>query len=574
MNNREFTTCIAFAILLAGFLAYSNSFYNDFVWDDASSILRHQHVQDPSKFLQLFKEDLHAFGRGQGNFYRPLLAASFMLDYALSRPAPGNDPSPFLFHLSNTLWHIAAALLLLAILRRFEAPRAVCTVVPILYVLHPIHTQAVTYISGRGDPMSATFLFAALWFALWEGSAYRRLIGTSVSLLAFVAGVLSKESATIFPVLLLLLASTAPLKNTSQQQEFWLLRLKKRWIPLILAIALAVAYFALRSTLLRFSDSVGSASVPLVHRLLAAMKALAVYVRLAFVPTGLHMERTLDGVPTWSAALGVLILLLLLAGFFIAAKQRQHRIVAAFGWFLISWFPISGIIPLNAQIAEHWMYVPIAGLLWALAEVVWLALEKRPFWLIQTVTACVLVVALVFLALTARRNLAWRDNETLFRDTLVKNPRSARVHFNLAVTYEDLLKNLPGARRHYEKVLELYEEKKTTGELPKDNFFVEELESHLSLGRIFLQQNEFERAGRHFMTLLRLVPNNENRVYIAEAAVGMGNVYLDMGDNENAQKFFEQAAKMNTATGSPDSPPETNAPRTENTSNNPAGVSP
>ena len=67
-------------VLVAGVLAYGNSFLGEFVWDDASSILLHEHVRDPAKFGQLFREDQHPFGRGQGNFYRPLLASSFMVD--------------------------------------------------------------------------------------------------------------------------------------------------------------------------------------------------------------------------------------------------------------------------------------------------------------------------------------------------------------------------------------------------------------------------------------------------------------------------------------------------------------
>ena len=72
----------AATLVLLGCIASANSFTGEFVWDDASSILLHKHVQDPARLGQLFREDLHAFGRGQGNFYRPMLAVSFMADYA------------------------------------------------------------------------------------------------------------------------------------------------------------------------------------------------------------------------------------------------------------------------------------------------------------------------------------------------------------------------------------------------------------------------------------------------------------------------------------------------------------
>ena len=78
---------VAVAIWLAvlAFVAYGNTLPGEFVWDDASSILLHQHVKDPGKVFALFTEDQHAFAGGQGNFYRPLLSVTFMADYALAR---------------------------------------------------------------------------------------------------------------------------------------------------------------------------------------------------------------------------------------------------------------------------------------------------------------------------------------------------------------------------------------------------------------------------------------------------------------------------------------------------------
>lgn len=568
MNDRQFNLCVGVAVILTGMLAYSNSLSNDFVWDDASSVLLHRHVQDPSKFFQLFREDLHAFGRGQGNFYRPLLAASFMLDYALSRPAAGSQPSPILFHLTNTVWHIAAALLLAALLRRFRVPKPVLFTVPLFYVAHPIQTQAVTYISGRGDPMAAAFLFAALWFSLWEGSAGRRFAGLVLGLLCFVAAVLSKESAVIYPFLLLVLVLTAPSgKSAEPGTEETGSRAWGRLIPLGAGFVAAAVYGVLRATVLRFADESTPSTAGLLQRVVDAMKALSVYIRLIVAPTDLHMERTLDGVPAWAAFGGIVILVIFVCGVFLGIRFGNRRMAAGLAWFLVTWFPISGIIPLNAQIAEHWMYVPLAGLLWALAETVWMVLEKRGVLLQRVAGVTAFVVLLLCLYGTASRNLTWRDNETLFRDTLAKNPKSIRVHFNLAVTYEDILKNIPGARRHYEKVLSLYRDKKAAEGVSEDVFWPDELEAHLSLGRIYAEQGNLDRAANHFETVLRVQPNDQNRAYLAEASLGMGKCLLGIGDTENAKKLFEQAAKLNPqlaaqqeAIGAPGEPADSNSP--------------
>ncbi|MDK1022204.1 MAG: hypothetical protein QGD90_11275, partial [Candidatus Hydrogenedentes bacterium] len=70
VTAREFASIVALAVALLGFFAYINTFDGEFVWDDASSILRHQHVRSPAKIGHLFTEDQHAFAEGQGNFYR------------------------------------------------------------------------------------------------------------------------------------------------------------------------------------------------------------------------------------------------------------------------------------------------------------------------------------------------------------------------------------------------------------------------------------------------------------------------------------------------------------------------
>lgn len=546
IRESRFRTFVAVSVVVAGFLGYLNTFTNEFVWDDASSILLHKHVQAPGQFFDLFREDQHAFGRGQGNFYRPLVAASFMVDFALSRAGPGLERpgkrvpavSPFLFHLTNTAWHVAAALLVFALLRRVDAPRCIQGAVPFIFVLHPLHTEAVAYISGRADPMAATFMLASLWFALWEDSFGKRCAGAVLAPLCFAAALLCKESAAIFPGLLLLLTAAAPVRagyGAARTTYF------TRLIPFAVSVLVLFVYAYLRLTKLAFGPESGPPAVALGQRLVEAGQAFALYLRLLFVPTGLHMERTLEGVPTWvslaGAGLLVLCLMLMAAG----VRRKEHRLVIAMGWFLITWFPISGIAPLNAPMAEHWMYLPMIGLFWALAE--WLHPKlTRPI-LQRAAVAGVFLVCVVFLGLTVARNRDWRDNETLFLATLEKNPRSARVHYNLAVTYEDLLGNLPDARRHYEEALVLYGEQRGRAAHVSGAALLSEpeLEAHLSLGNINLEQHLYEEAIDHY-TIVQAAPADTRLGALrATAAFGIGKCLLATGDSQGASQYFDQA---------------------------------
>ena len=273
-------------------------------------------------------------------------------------------------------------------------------------------------------------------------------------------------------------------------------------------------------------------------------QAFALYLRLLLVPTGLHMERTLADVPGWVAALGGLALAGCLALIGVALKCRQHRLALGISWFLVTWFPISGVFPLNAPMAEHWMYVPMAGFFWALAELTWLAMGRGKGRRVAVAAAYALLVW--FVALTVARNRDWQDGESLFRATLAQNPRSIRVQYNLAVTYEDILGNDGGAQRHYEEVLRLRQAGKQASSDPNQAavFYDDELESHLSLGRILLRQSKYDAAVAHFTTLLSLEPSEHTRYLRAEAAVGLGDCFLGTGRPEQAAQWYRQGVSL------------------------------
>lgn len=538
------------AIVLAGIVAYANAVPGEFVWDDVSSVILHEHVQDPTQLLQLFREDFHAFGRGEGNFYRPLLAVSFMVDYALSRPLPGMEPSPVLFHITNMAWHVLAAVLLCSLLLRLRAPLFVAAGTALIYVVHPIHTEAVAYISGRGDPMAAALMFAALRCALWEGTLRARVAGTVMSGTFFTMAVLSKESAAIYPVLLavvLLLATTTP------EGRPWTAVLRGRLLPFVVAAALVVAYGLVRSFVLSLETESQPLQSSFMGRLWDALAALALYFRIVLCPVGLHMERTLTGTPTWVAWVGLVILAAWILTIAIGLRTRRTRLALGGLWFLVTWIPISGIFPLNAPMAEHWLYVPLAGILLVfmelLAEPVRRADAPRPG-IAAVCTGLLYAVVLLLTALTVDRNLDWRDNETLFRSTLAYNPDSTRVHYNLGVTYEVLKGNPAGARRHFNRVIELYQAQKEREGAPQQ-FWDQEMEAHLSLGNLYLADRQIELAARHFQTLLTIAPDDHTKRVLARAAVGMGQCLAAVGDREQASRLFEQAAQWDPALRGP-----------------------
>lgn len=546
-NRRDahaFLWTSALLLALACVLAYANTFQGEWVWDDASSVLLHKHVRDPGKFFQLFREDQHAFGRGEGNFYRPMVSVSFMADYWLSGgPAPADVEHPkgpevptFPFHATNMLLHLAAAMLFALMLHRLAVPAFVRLAAPLIFIVHPLHTEAVAYISGRADMMSGMAIFAALYFSYRALSSEKPAFPLSAAAACFAAGLLSKESTLIYPFLLLLMLPV--MRDQAGNEGNRPSRLRTA-APAILAGAMLVVYLALRATVLRFSEGGESAAAPVLQRLFEAAQALGLYLKLLFVPTGLHMERVLDDVSGAYALLGAAFLVVMLGAILFHWRRGNQRIAAGCAWFLVAWLPISGIFPLNAPMAEHWMYVPMAGFWWALAEMIYsLCGPGRARRLAWTAVA---VLCLVFIGMTARRNLDWRDNVTLFRATLRENPESARVHYNLAVTYEDLENNYAGARRHYERYLNIQARRRAKdpeGALaaPQD-----EIEARMSLGRVLMRLQEYEAAVNAYAPLIGLAKLEGWKQVAALAACETGKAMLALGEVGRATVYFQQA---------------------------------
>lgn len=534
MTEKQFRRLCIALLVFAAILAYANTFTNDFVWDDASSILLHQHVQDPTKIHRLFMEDQHAFGRGAGNFYRPLVSVSFMVDYLLSRPSQTEGAarvlSPFLFHLSNTLWHALVAVLLFALTTSLGAPKFVRLLAPLIYVVHPLHTEAVAYISGRADPMSAAFIMLGLWVALTP-AVQQPALWTGV---AFAAALLSKESAVVFPFILLL--ATLLYRRPEPTDEH---APRAQLASLAVCGVLVGVYAALRFTVLRFGGPGETTGAPFLTRLGEAGQAYVLYLKLLFVPTDLHMERTMESVSPAMAVFGWLLVLLFAATAGFAAITGRRRIALGLGIFLITWFPISGVFPLNAPMAEHWMYLPMLGLVWALLELVWLVVGSNP--LRYPAYAAMYTAAVVLLSLTVARNHDWRTNQSIYTATLEENPDSIRVNFNLGVTYEDLAANYSGARRHYQRVLQLYQDRKAALGDP-DTYFEDELESHLSLARLYTREQMLEQAANHYEVLRRIYVNPSNESIIREAYINYAALLAGTGQRESASRLLAEGA--------------------------------
>jgi tetratricopeptide (TPR) repeat protein len=150
------------------------------------------------------------------------------------------------------------------------------------------------------------------------------------------------------------------------------------------------------------------------------------------------------------------------------------------------------------------------------------------------------VLGLLFLNQTITRNGDWRDNETIFRATLAENPDTLRVHSNLAVTYDFLQGNYPGAARHYKAAIALYEKQKVR----TDTLLPDEIPLRLSLAEMLLRQENYSDAMEWYGSLMPLTQQENMKADGAKAAFGLGQCYLGLGNYTQATQLMQQAITL------------------------------
>ena len=412
------------------FAAHAPALRATFVWDDTALVLRDPLIRSWRLIPEGFQHFLFVDAT-PSNFYRPFQRLSYTLEYwAFSfRPAP--------YHLTNILLHAATAIALfifaMAFLRLYQVDErkslGVAAIASLAWALQPLHSGVIDYVAGRADSLAALFGFTALYFtvrALAEEAAWKFYALTGFALLA---SALSKESGLIFSAL-----------------AITLILLRRNWkgvVPIALAIAFVLTiYLTLRSQVLPVDVPRLSPPAPALARPIIAARALAEYTGLLLAPVNLHMDRDVENHPwgfdsvsltagAWREleTLAGLVILGVLLWWARHARKRQPAIFMFLLFAGISYLPICGLFSLNANIAEHWVYVPLAFILVAIALQVALRVRARNAFFSALALPALWIV---FLGVrTFYRAQDWQDPRTFFTRTIVAGGDSARMLVNL-----------------------------------------------------------------------------------------------------------------------------------------------
>jgi len=552
-------------------LLYFNSLQGSFQFDDRNLIER-EWIAD----LGAFQKNVR-IGKYEN---RPILLWTLAVNNTLHKNRV------FGFHLLNLMLHVWVGILIFAILvqtqdilrKPFKGPgkpsRIPTFFSALLFSVHPLNTDSVTYISSRSTVLATFFYLLTLYAFLkifspckpqWKWPV-RAILGFLAAVGMYLA-LASKLIAVTLPIALGLwfLFFISPGWFPRLGTRLFSRKMVPAYCGILLVLSPAVLLWG--PGILYAPKDQGLELFGRIPYLLVETRVIIFYyLKLFFVPINLNVD---IGFPftTFLTDPRIFVAILTIGAIiFLAWKTENFWIRGGVLWFFITLVPTSTIVPLNDLAVEHRMYLPMTlGLCLAASG----AIRKIPTgWRLRFM---VVLVAL-FGLLTLSRNLVWTDEILLWNDAVAKNPSSPRTHNNLGKAYfengqleQALFHFLKSNENIQQRLAFQYNltdpeeflrrragysanggEKAPAGRL---KIVADLAEPHYNLASVYLDLGNLEQAEREYQTTISLNPD------YFEALLGLGSVHARMGQPDQAIDFFRQSIqKRKSVTGKQDYP--------------------
>ena len=495
-------------LVLAALAAYHNSFSGPFIWDDLFSITDNPTIRRFGSALS----PPHDVGVGG----RPISNLTLALNYALG----GTDV--WGYHAFNLLIHTLAGLTLLGLVRRTlqrpvlnerfgAAALPLALAVAVLWTVHPLQTESVTYITQRYESLMGLFYLLTLYCFVRSVESAAPARWQVLSIGAGLLGVLSKEMIVTAPVMVLLYDRTfvaGSFLEAWRRRWRYYLGLTSLWVllvPLLAGVHQRSAGFEL--------------GVTWWHYALTSCRSVVLYLKLAVWPHPLVLDYSPDIVRHAGEVLPYMMVLAVLVAATAIALWRRPVLGFAGAWVWVILAPTSSVVPLAGQpTAEHRMYLPLAA-------VIGLGVVALHAWMGRR-SLLVFAAAAVGLGwLTIQRNKDYRSELAVWSDTVAKRPNNERAHNNLGAAWSRTPGRLNDATAQYAEALRL-----------KPDY----AEAHNNLGLAWSQMpGRLNDAIAQYEEALRLKPDH------VEAHYNLGVAWLKIpGRLKDAIAQFEEALRL------------------------------
>ena len=509
---------------------YGNTLGNGFVFDDVHQILNNPWIRDFRHLHEIFTTNIWAFAGRDSNYYRPLMHVVFA---ALYVPF---GPEAWVFHLANVLLHGLATVMVFLIVSRLIPDRVTGTTrfAPsaalasgLIFAAHPIHTEAVAWISSLPDLACAAFYLVGVWMFLGSSTTVDRwTIPHGLGAVCYLVSALFKEPGVTMPGVVVLL--DLAMRPRSRNARF----LANRYAFLVAAGGsyLVLRYAALGGFAPDASDQSAAPAVLLSHMGSAVWQ----YIAMLVAPVQLNAFHTYRET-AWIPAMAILAAFPLLLGF--SVWKRSLPWTAAIAMFLLPLIPAlyaPALLPgLDNPWAERYVYLSSVGLVVGLGSA-WDRGQGLRTGLRRIAIAGLVVVLVVFSIATIRRNTVWRNDLTLWTDTVQKAPNSWAAHSYLGYA---LFANgdIEGAIGEYRTAIAM-----------RPDF----ADAHLNLGVALAVIGQHDAAVAAYDQALKLNPRSAlTRANLSISLAALGHTEKALGEAEQAIALDRNCAKAYGARG-------------------------
>ncbi len=526
--------------LLAGtaWIVYGRAVEAPFIYDDSAGVTGNESIRslwplvgDAAQHGPLNpRKDITTSGR-------PLVNFSLAVNYHFGQLNPAG------YHLFNLIVHVLSAILLMVIVQRtlcldYFAGRfdrvsgPLAFAVALLWMVHPLQTETVVYVTQRTELMVGFFYLATLYLSLryWTASTSAvRATWAALAAMSCLAGMACKEVMVTAPVVVLLYERTLVAGSLRRA-------LRRSW-PLYLGLALGwVLLFLLNRTGPRSTTAGFDLGVPAFTWWLSQSKALWTYLKLCFWPWPLLIHYQADYLNTLGEAWPWIVSTALLVIFTIVLLWRRHAVGLVSAWVLIILSPTLVVPIVTEFVAERRMYLPLAALatlvvvggFW-LAQHVELLLrsvetQRKPgrAWPEVLAAAGGISLAVILGLVSVHRLGAYRDELTLWQDDVIHQPNDPIAHYNLG-------EELDREGRTAEAVEQYLNALRLKPDYP---------DAYNNLGRTYASAGRWPEAIEQYQQALRYMPSH------ADAHNNLGNALSNTGRMLEAVEHFQQALRL------------------------------
>lgn len=508
LNNIFSNKWNPFVIIIGiGFLLYLKSIFFDFTYlDDNNLILENQYfLSNIANIYNSFFIDVFNSVNTSAFYYRPLLTISFILDYQIG------GLSPIIYHFTNLIIHITSACLVFIFLTKLNYKKTISFLFSLIFLIHPVLTQAVSWVPGRNDSLLALFVLSSFIFfkKYLDDEKTKNLI---LSLIFFALGIFTKESGLFllfifFIYLLFIYRDFKKLKKFDFNKYYFLIGLTA--ISFVWAI---MRHFVIKNT----------PQAPLIDMIKSVylnIPAVLQYIGKIFLPFNLSV---LPIIQDTVFIYGIISLLFLIVLIFFTKNRRWGYILFGIGWFFVFLLP-SFIRPnplLPADFIQHRLYVPIIGIFIILLET---DLFKKINFKKKNHLIIIFILLCIFTVINVINNKSFSNRFSFWENATKNSPDYPLAHRNLgAMQY--LNGDFDNAEIEFKKALELN---------PKEKM------AHNNLGLIYASQNKLASAEDEYKKELEINPNYDNTYY------NLGLLYFKEGKYKQAEDSWQTTLMIN-----------------------------